>query len=94
MKNFIFKYIFTIAFLFVSSSIYPENFDQICQNKFYFNRENLDIEDNAIYIRLQNEWIKTNNIRLDDLGFYIYEDDIIERGSQWKCPYCYHWNRY
>lgn len=67
----------------------------IGQAKVYFNADDLEIVDNAIYIHLEGNLLETNIIRTDQYGLYIFENDITDYGiakeKKWKCPYCHRW---
>ena len=78
--------------LHASDSFCPD-----CQTRLSFDKRDLKIEDQAIYIFLGDHWIQTNTIRVDEEGMYICGEDVLGYGipkgleKQWKCPYCFYW---
>lgn len=101
MKLFLQGLFFLVCFFSsvnVSAASMDESFLSEYQEKLYFDSSDLEIIDSAIYIHLENNLIKTNVIRTDQQGFYIFGNDITNyaiangREKEWKCPYCNHWS--
>lgn len=62
----------------------------------YFESENILIDGTDIYVALSGDWIKTDVLRTDEQGFYIFGNDLREGGSRvvqtpksYTCPYCH-----
>ncbi len=98
MKHFI-KGLFFLIYFFSSIALSAAHISDSSapsyQAKLYFDSNDLEISDNVIYVHLENNLIETSSIRTDQQGFYIFESDITnygtEREKKWKCPYCHHW---
>ena len=104
MKNLllVMTFIFSFAHCIASQNgnhVCRENFNQTevtNQDKIRFDNADLEITDDKIFLHVENQKIEINAVRLDEKGFFLFEEDILAynliREKTWKCPYCfYYW---
>jgi len=65
-------------------------------NKCYINQKDIVLEEQNMYVQIDDQWLQIMSIKIDDQGFYISEADIIRYGAKvppkvWQCPYCFRW---
>ncbi len=54
--------------------------------KTYIDPNNIQFDNNNIYVCVNQNWVQTNAVCKDEQGLYI----IDEQGA-WKCSYCKQW---
>jgi hypothetical protein len=96
MKHFLLGIFFLSCFF--SPAILPAANVKSHSKKVYIDTNDLEVGDKVIYIHFDDNIFKTNVLRTDEQGFYVYEDDLmIARGTsslidtRWRCPYCFKW---
>ncbi len=82
----------------IGSALFADSSIGVEQEKLYIDNKDIAIDDQDIFVHLADDWMKTDAIRSDEHGLYVFGEDLTEYGSrvspspqQWKCPYCYYW---
>ena len=93
------KRLFFLSFFFcyLGSALYAiPSLNSKNPQKFYFDTNDIVIEEKMIYVHLGDNWTQTNGIQCDEQGFFVFEENLNLCGSRlgpqkWKCPYCSLW---
>ena len=78
-----------VLYLFVCLCPFLMYAEQDNESKIYLHEEEILLDHNKIFVRLNNDWLPFTAIRVDEGGYYITKSDLEGLDSiYWVCKRC------